>query len=225
MLRERTRLKSELTDLGLQVASGRRSLRESFSPKSLPELEYQTTPAATTYDNALTYAINKLKLTTFGVPTALGGRFDTYYWEKKLDPFYRDYRGRRRHMLVLLPDKSPSIAIKQIVENNRAWTLDCAYFVQVAHLYAVSQSDPHFDNRWAGKEFRLRVHFSSGAGVDQIKYFFRRETKSAHLGDQRSAHWMVTKDGKWQWERSNWGTPQFLTRCGRVVGSCGRTTT
>jgi hypothetical protein len=105
-------------------------------------------------------------------------------------------------MLVLLPDKSPSIAIRQIVENNRAWTLDCAYFVQVAHLYAVSQSEPQFDNRWAGKEFRLRVHFSSGAGVDQIKYFFNRKKKSAH--------WMVTKDGEWQWKRSNWRIPQIL---------------
>jgi hypothetical protein len=82
MLRERTRFESELTDLGLQVASGRRSLRQSFSPRSFPELESETTPAATAYDNALTYAINKLKHTGFGLPTGKGGRFDRNYWEK-----------------------------------------------------------------------------------------------------------------------------------------------
>jgi hypothetical protein len=140
------------------------------------EVEHESSRAQR-YNTRLTAALQTLDPRGFGSPLKTG-RYDRDYWTVKRDPI--PWGGRPRGMLVLKPGKKPSRALEAIVAKSSEWTLDCAYFVQVAHLYALSQADPAaFDRTWAGKEYWLRYHESSGAGDGYIKYFFRRSGKSA----------------------------------------------
>jgi hypothetical protein len=111
---------------------------------------------------------------TFRAPT-VSNKF-TDEWTKVNDRWLAEKTGEPYKMLVLKEGKSPAAAIRRIVENADQWSADCAYFVQIVHLYALSQTDPTaFDNRLRGKRFYLRYHSSTGI---RAKYFFDREKKA-----------------------------------------------
>ncbi len=176
-------------------------------------LEWQTGSRAT-YDNKLDEALRLLRPADFGAPV-VAGRYNRANWELKPDPVPG---FSQRRMLVLRRDKRPSQAIEDIVRNSHNWTMDCAFYVQVIHLYALSQVNPTlFDslwgrpnsrNEWENKEFRLRYHWSSGAGA---KYYFRR-FDPAHPDQitSKSLPWRFNYRGRWHVASSRWSTATIL---------------
>ncbi len=167
------------------------------------EAEDQRTGAAT-YDDKLDEALLKLRNLpneNFGSPHGRNGKFDQHYWIVKDDPKpwglteEEVKSGKKRKMLVLKPGKKPSKSIEEIIKQiSTKWTMDCAYFVQAAQLYAVSQVNPiKFDQKWENKEFWFRYHESSGI---KMKYFFRRNKKGgweARYGYERKWHLVSSK--------------------------------
>lgn len=132
----------------------------------------QPAPAnpAAVYRAKLKEAVAKLAAFAFGVPTA-ASRHDSHFWKRDDDPTFG-------HMLVLKSGKKPSAAIKALFAHPDKWKFDCAYFVQVAQLYALlhARGADQFDRSFAGQPFRLRFHYSSGV---KTKIIFRRENPTA----------------------------------------------
>jgi hypothetical protein len=133
------------------------------------------------YERKLIEGINKLDPpggggVSFGTAPS-PGNFDSNDWarERDLDFGNRFTPSRAYHMLVLISNDGPSRALKRIVDNPQDWRMDCAYFVQVAHLHALSQVNPSvFDDHFRGKRFLLRYHHSSGISEN---FSFDRERK------------------------------------------------
>jgi hypothetical protein len=217
VMQERCALEREARNLGLV------SISSGFNSQAEGEREAQVGPTAS-YDAKLDEALSRLNPKYFRAPHALAtatrpkGLFDVEYWRVKPDikAHPNAFGGGRYKMLVLRRGKKPAAAIEAIVDRSSThWSMDCAYFVQIAHLYALSQTDPAgFDRTWRNKEFRLRYHESSGAGAGYIKYFFRRTAKT----DPWTARY--GKDWKWHIVSSKWNEATILAatrRGGRVM--------
>lgn len=129
------------------------------------------------YKRKLLEGIGKLDPATgrrisFGVPTSPGQYYEKD-WSVRDDEDLSRRAGGHYRMLVLKSGKSPVKAIKRIVDHPDRWSLDCAYFVQVAQLYALSQTSPTaFDRQYRARPFFLRYHGSTGI---RPKYYFDKE--------------------------------------------------
>ena len=187
---------------------------------SLYDIEYERTgweeaegQLATTniYNNKLDEALLNLKPWGFNAPVSTDGRYDSNYWLIKEDP--KPWGGSKRKMLVLKTGKQPSIAIKEIVDKSSTkWTMDCAFFVQVVHLYALSQADPaQFDRLFMNREFWLRYHDSSGT---KKKYFFRRVSKNAPWKAHYGRKWNLVSS---KWNENSISNSRLMPRGSRIM--------
>ncbi|MBE9136959.1 trypsin-like peptidase domain-containing protein [Nodosilinea sp. LEGE 07088] len=163
------------------------------------------------YDSCLDEALQRFKPSSFRAPVNVerGGKYDQGNWDLKI---IRNERGRNERILVLKSDKTtPSKAIWEIVNYGHRWTMECAFFVQVIYLYAVSQMNPEqFDQRWKG-EFRLRFHWSTGAGRDQILAFYRRGGSNGRKCQENKLEpWQRYYKGQWKLLDSTWNDEKIL---------------
>jgi hypothetical protein len=131
------------------------------------------------YYELLVDGIAKLKKVNFGAATTTK-KYDTTYWEEKEDEV-KGYGNK----LVLREGKTASEAIYAMFDNISGWSIDCAEFVQVAHMYALR----HFDE----SEFNERL--------DDIQIDLRRHESMLLRGStvyerQRSSESMMLKAGE-----------------------------
>lgn len=177
-----------------------------------PRLEGQASSVRSLFDRKLDEALTNLKPGGFGIATNYRGRWDTRYWYP-----VKDEDKRFGRMLVMkkprqkdLPHirKKASDIIAEAVKRSDCWTLECASFVQLAQLYAISQADSTFDSRWPNGGLKFRLH-----GSDEVKHRFRfwRKGKGAPWG------YLTGKAGKSKWQKlpSRWTDIRVLAKAPR----------
>lgn len=172
-----------------------------------PEFEEQTARTGD-FEHHLREGLRRFRPSKFGTPWGRGGKFQRRHWSW--------IHGTRHLELKSWLRDDPANAIREIVDNGKDWTVDCAYFVQIAYLYALSQSNPGaFNAKYGGKPFYLRFHWSTGAG--SAKYRFRR---CSH-----GAPWYFWYKKKWNKASDRWTDERVLKEAksgGRVMW-CNRT--
>jgi hypothetical protein len=105
------------------------------------------------YDAKLPEAVSKLQV-AFGRAEGTG-RFHKQFWEVK--------SAKGDEYLELKEGVAPSVAIDAMFGDLKSWSLDCAQFVQVAHLYALrwALGSTKFNERVGGVRFAFRAHDST----------------------------------------------------------------
>jgi len=98
-------------------------------------------------------------------------KFDHRYWMV--------VRDGGKKSLLLLPGKSPSRALDAMFDGLDSWRLDCAQFIQIAHLYAQRKTlgAKEFDAKVHGMEFELKPQRSTGLATARGVY--DRKSKNA----------------------------------------------
>jgi len=152
------------------------------------------TPPLQLYREKVKEGVDKLHSTIFGFPFRSGTYEPERYWERVPDPtMLKWYHPAHAKMLRFRRPSgvTPSEAIQSIVDNQAHWTLDCAAYIQVVQLYALSKTNPvKFDQTFNNTDLLIRFHNSPGV---ERRFFFR---KHCHNGPW---HALYRKQGSWDW--------------------------
>jgi hypothetical protein len=117
------------------------------------------------YEQKLPEGVNKLKV-GFG-RADVNARYDRNFWDIEID------ERTGESCLALNKGKLPSDAIDAMFADLSKWSLDCAQFVQIAHLYALrwAYGNDEFDRKVGGVNFKFKPHYSDG--LDKSTYWNR----------------------------------------------------
>jgi hypothetical protein len=123
-----------------------------------PEFKDEAMPSdpKAVYDQKLPEAVTKLKV-AFGRAEAETGKYDHDLWDKV------KATKTGEEALQLKPGIKPSVGMDAMFARLSEWSLDCAQFVQVAHLYALrwALGSTTFNNRVGAVRFLLRAEGDS----------------------------------------------------------------
>jgi hypothetical protein len=127
------------------------------------------------YNKYLREAIDKMQNVGFGSALdmpALGAsskeRYPFKYWQLETDKEFASDRPQQGMLVYNNLAANPAYAVDELFtdKNLARWTLDCAEFIQVAHLYARRHTlgDIGFMEsiQQSGEGLKLRIHHSTG---------------------------------------------------------------
>jgi hypothetical protein len=151
------------------------------------KVQIQRNGPCRTYQECLEKAIDKLKGVGFGRSTGME-KYDKEFWEKKgyeVEPgsWFPWKSAKLDYKLVLKPGKKPSDAIDALFSKRNEWSIDCAEFVQIAHMYAQRWTlRDDFDRKLSEVKIELKPHGSTTMSQPHAR--FVRDEPNVNMRNQ-----------------------------------------